>query len=367
MVPVGVVVKYNPCSSYARLGKSCRGRTGRCAQAFGPCSDKKYDLWFKRVVAGEIDYFYPKRIRLLEVPGTVLVLYHCKKRAIVGEAKIIKAIVQADIHKYYFDRFIVYPNQISLSDESLRRRFKKIPLGGRWWFIYIDEETLDKIREFSGLETKTKEDLKKDLESVRDKVRKFPPFAAHKIFEIEKEIEKLSASRTDQAVLDRAREIFLKANRERAFQGRSLKALFYAALYIAYRSFGMTVRLKDISKSEGLDLKKLGSSFILLKSKLEITLPKISLQAWVRYYSKLLKLPTNTTKMAIALATQASNNNRLKHRNPHSLSGTAIYVACLRTRVQKKQKEISEISGVSTVTLRNLSKLLLENTSVQDI
>lgn len=366
MAFVAVVVKYNPCSSYARLGMSCTGRTEHrlCAQTYGPCSDKEYDLWFKRVLEGEINYFYPKRIRLLEIPGTVLVLYHCKKRAIVGEARIIKATSEAGIHKYYFGRFIVYPNQISLRDESLHRRFKKIPVGGRWWSIYIDEETLDKIREFSGLETKTREDLRKDLESVREKTRRLPPFATRGIFEIEKEIEELLASGTDQAILNKAKEIFLKVNKGRTSGGRSSKILFYAALYIAFRSYGMTVRLKDISKKEDIDLRKLASAFNLLKFGLEITLPRIKLEEWVRYYSDLLKLPKKTTKMAIALATQVSNNSKLKNRSPHSLAGAVIYIACLRTHVQKMQAEISEVSGVSTVTLRKSSKLLLGSIAV---
>lgn len=362
MVLVGAVVKYNPCSVYARLGKSCIGQTEHrfCASKFGPCSDEEYDLWFKRVVEGEIKYFYPKRIRLLEVPGTILVLYHCRKRAIVAEAKIIKAASEAGIHKYYFDKFITYPNQVSLNNGSHRRKFKKIPLGGRWWLIYIDEEALDKIRALSGLDKRTRDNLKRDLESVRGEIQELPSFVTSRIFKVEKEIEKLSASGVDQAILDGAKEIFLKVNKARAFQGRSLKIMFYAALYIAYRNVGMTIRLKDISKNEGIDLKKLASAFNLLRSELEITLPKIGLEAWIRYYSNLLKLPEKTIKMAIAIANQSSNNNKLKSRNPHSLSGTAIYIACLRTRVQKKQKEISEISGVSTVTMRNLSKILLD-------
>jgi len=368
MAIVGVLVKYNPCSPYARLGKPCSGlgELPVCARSSGPCLDEKYDLWFKRAARGEIDNFYPKRIRLLEIPGTILILYHCQKRAIVGEAKIVRATFELGIHRYYFDRFIVYPNPISVSDGGLRRKFKSIPVSGKWWMKYVNEETLDAIRELSGLEIETKEKLKNDLEAIRNKTEKLPPFSKHSPFEMtrvlmEKETARLSASGMSPTVLDKTNQIFLRASKSKIYRGRSLKILFYAALFIACRSFRMTIKLEDVSKSEGINRKKLFSAFKFLRSEFGIALPRIDLRAWVKYYSKLLKLSTKTTKLAVELASRSLGNRNLKGRNPHSLAGTAIYVACLETHTNKKQQEISEITGVSTPTLRNLSKALLEN------
>jgi transcription initiation factor TFIIIB Brf1 subunit/transcription initiation factor TFIIB len=362
-MPIGVVVKYNPCSTYARLGKSCPRLAERqqCALKFGLCSDKEYDLWFKDVIKGKINYFFPKKIPLLAIPGTVLVLYHCGKRALVGEARISKATFEAGNHKYFFDKFILYPKNISLSNKNPNGNFRRISAGGRWWFAYINEETVNEIRKLSGLNNRTREELRKELEHVRGRVTNFLFTRKCGKFNLEEELRKHSASGTDHKILDRARDMFMKMHQVRATKGRQLQILFYAALYVAFRSFGATIVLKDVSKRENIDQRKLASAVRLLIDRLEINLPRACLEEWVQNSLNLLKLPKKTMQSAVALAEGASRNNKLRGKSPQVLSAAVIYAACVRTQVPKKQKEISDVLNVSAASLRNLSKVLLEN------
>jgi len=362
VTPVGVVAKYNPCSTYARLGKECPRAAERksCALDFGPCSDKEYDLWFKRVVKGRIKYFFPKRIRLLKTPGTVLVIYHCKKRALVGEAIITKATSEKGIYKYFFERFLLYPKEVALSKEGLHRRFQKIPARGRWWLVYIDDETLEEIRAVSDLQTSTRDKLKEDLKDVRARVAESCHSVTRQGFDVEEELGRLIALGTDEAVLRCTKEIFSKIKKTKAFPGRSLKTLFYASFYLACRNLGKIVRIKDISRNADMGLKGLATAVKLVRIEFDIALPRIHLKSWVRHYSALLRLSKETTQAAITVAMEASRNNRLKNRSPCVLSGAAIYVACLKTHVPKKQKEISKALNVSTISLWNLSKILSE-------
>lgn len=117
-IEIAALVKYNPCSVHARGGVPCPffipATARKCKKPLGTCEMPEYDRWFKEVIKGKMKCFYPHRISLFEIPGTILLLYHGHKRKIVGEAKITKATLEDKIHRYWFDDFIVYPNPVGL-------------------------------------------------------------------------------------------------------------------------------------------------------------------------------------------------------------------------------------------------------------
>ena len=109
--------------------------------------------------------YYPFHIRLLDEPGTIILIYHSHKKVIVGEAKIIKHTIKNNKHYYWFEEFIKYPKPVPLemiySDERLRK------LRGRWLAVYISEETLEEIRELAGLKGDLKKRLKREIELAK--------------------------------------------------------------------------------------------------------------------------------------------------------------------------------------------------------
>ena len=116
MVIIAALVKYNPCTVYAREGVPCPYFEGvrHCGFPLGKCSMPEYDKWFRDVLAGKMKSFYPFRIKLLECPGMFLIVYHSHRRAIVGEAKIVKWSKESDGYHCWFDKFIVYPKPVPL-------------------------------------------------------------------------------------------------------------------------------------------------------------------------------------------------------------------------------------------------------------
>lgn len=98
--------------------------------------------------------FYPNRIALLEDPGVPMFLYHSGFHAIVGEALINRAEVKNGAYYYFFDSFTRYPYQVLseliTTDEKVPRMAKR----GRWLYIYISKETVNKIRNFQKCRTR---------------------------------------------------------------------------------------------------------------------------------------------------------------------------------------------------------------------
>jgi len=357
---VAALVKYNPCSVYARKGVPCPfflPEVGKlCRKPYGFCDSPEYDRWLKDVLEGKIKCFYPNRIRLLEIPGTFLLLYHTHKRAIIGEAKIIKVTSKNNEHYYWFDHFVLYPNPVNLklirTDYRLKERAKR----GRWRVIYLSQETLEEIRDLSELKGKSKERLRRELELAREEVERRRSYLSkdRKSF-LEVEIKKLMDLGVEQKIIKKTKEIFLEALKRKL--RIPSKLMFYASLYLAFRSFGVPKRLNEIQKIENFNSKKLVSAIKLLLRNLEIKLPIIGPKEWILRYSEKLETSQRTVQAAINLAEKMKSEKSLKHKSPISIAATAMYIAALRTGEKITQKKIANAFGISSVTLRNLKQL----------
>lgn len=361
-VKVAALVKYHPCSIHGRGGIPCPFfvDSKRCKNPLGFCEMPEYDKWFREVTAGTMKNFYPRRIRLLEILGAVLILYHSHKRKIVGEASIVKVTHQNNVHRYWFDEFVFYPSPIDLTIIHTDPRLQKIARIGRWKLVYLYAETVEEIRELSGLKEEIKERLKREIEVVRKAAKNFVPFSYRDPFSVmRKEIRKLLDMGVDPRVLGKTKEINSEAMGQKIHVASS-KFLFYAALYLAYRSLSMPKRLEDVRRIGELDKRKFRHAVKTLWGRLELKLPRISAKDWVLHYADGLGASNETVKIAVSLA-QEETQGRFRGRSPISVAATAFYLACQKTNERITQKKISETFGVSTVTLRNLSNKFLQN------
>ena len=149
--PVAAIVKYNPCTPYARLGRPCPHFRGvrLCGYAPGECPDERYDLWYREALRGRVRAFYPLHVRLLDEPGALMLIYHSHARAVVAEARVVRHTVEGGWHYYWFDELVKYLEPVPL---ELVRSDPRLPrLRGRWVAVYIGEEALAELRELAGL------------------------------------------------------------------------------------------------------------------------------------------------------------------------------------------------------------------------
>jgi hypothetical protein len=302
--PVAALVKYNPCSVYARRGVACPyfigGVRRQCGQPLGFCDAPEYDGWLKDVIQGKTKCFYPLRIRLLEIPGMILMVYHVQKKAVIGEAQIVRATCEDNRHYYWFERFLLYPNPVSL---RLLRTNPKLGGPGRWVVRYISKETVDEIRELSELEGESKERIKRELEMEKAEAERHKtlPSAMPSYFP-GLEDKRLIKQGVESEVLEKTREIYLQARLKKLTRGKPSKYMFYSSLYLAFRLFGIPKSLKEIRDMGKLELKPLASAVRSLMENLEIKLPQAKTEELIIHYSKELEAPQEIVQSAINFA-----------------------------------------------------------------
>jgi len=369
MTIVAALVKYNPCSVHARRGMACPffSSTGskKCSQRDGSCDTPDYDGWLKDAIEDKIKCFYPRRISLLEIPGAILLLYHCHRRAIIGEAKIVKATSENNVYRYWFEKLLLYPNPVNL--KLLRTDSRMAQLArGRWRLAYLAQETVDEIRDLAELEGESRERLKRELELVKQEAEKHSlPALEKRHFFLDTESRRLLDLGMEQEALTRTKDTFLELNKRKAMRGWPSKVVFYASLYLAYRSLSIPKRLNNIAEIGQVNPKKLKSAVKLLMRMLEIRLPYVSPKEWILNLSRKPSITTQTVEMAIDLADDIRTIPAFRSRSPISIAATALYIAVLKTGDHITQRQIAECTGISGVTLRNLAKFWFELQSSQ--
>lgn len=363
MLAVAALVKYNPCSVHARRGSACpfflRGIGKQCHKPRGFCDSPEYDGWLKDALQGKTKCFYPNRIRLFEMPGAILFLYHVDKRAIIGEAKILKATSEKRMHYYWFDQFLLYPNPVGLKLLHTDSRMRELARRGKWRTMYLSQQTVEEIRELSGLQGESKERLKRELELAKEEAERHRSsyFVRERVSIPELENKKLMEFGVENEILKKAQEIFFEVAKRKLLRGRSSKHMFYSSLYMAFRLFCVPKRLKEIQEMGNLDPKQFVSSVRFLMRNLEMKLPPISPKEWILRYSKKLKVSEETVQAAINLAEVMKNEKSFKNKSPLSIAATALWLASHEVDGKITKERIAETFGVTAVTLRNLAKL----------
>jgi len=365
---VGVLVKYNPCSIYAMEGSVCpffKSGSKRCSKPVLSCEMPAYNKWFKDVLAGKIRSYHTRRKRfLLEIPGVPLFIYHSHEGKIVGEATINKVTKENGLFHYWFTEFILYPDFVDLSrletDQSLQRLMRKGRSGGK----YLNERTIKEIRNLSGLRTDIREKLADQLEVVKQRIaetpiRRYPPsqrdgliIARSKLKEIGLELH------VDKTVLNKAQEIFSRAEEKGILRGRPALDVAYAALFAACRASKIPITTTEISRICGVNSKKLFRLYRTLQKFLGLTVPTLGPECFISKYSQHLPISQETIKLAMSMAESTKKSLSLQ-RSPVVVAATAVYIANVKQNERLSQKQIARIFEITSASIRNCSKDLL--------
>lgn len=361
--PCGAIVKYHPCTRHAR-GSPCLyySEVKKCDRPPLACEMPEYDKWYKDVLKGKMKCFYPNRIPLLENVGVSMFLFHVHHHAIVGEAKIIESTVENGRHLYCFDEFLSYTHPVQLELLETDPRLRRIGRRGRWLSVYISEETIEEIRNFSKLSERKRKELGKDLKQIIEELKKRPPYKRARPtweFYMANESEKLKKhKKLNEQVLAEAQKYFSQSVHKKLSIGRSLDEMFYASLYLAFRMLRIPKLLKDITEISGIDPVKLGKMYRLFVKEFNLMIPPLDPEQLIRSRAGRLDISRKTIKRAVSVIQEARKRSIIRGKSPSSIAAVATVFACQKEGEERKQKQIAETFGVSAVTIRNLSRKL---------
>jgi transcription initiation factor TFIIB len=170
------------------------------------------------------------------------------------------------------------------------------------------------------------------------------------LYEMVKLKEKLGLS---DAVIDRAAYLYRKASKAQLIRGRTIKSIVGACMYTACRDMDTTRTIIDISNHLQEKRKLIAKAYRLLFQNLRLAVPVIDPINCIIKFANNLQIPETTKREAIKIFDTLKEKELTAGKNPNAVAATVIYMAGIKTNVNLTQQDITRISGITSVTIRN--------------
>ena len=170
------------------------------------------------------------------------------------------------------------------------------------------------------------------------------------LYEMGKLKEKMDLS---DAIIERAAYLYRKAAKARLVRGRTIKSVVGACMYVACRDMDTTRTIIDIADHLQERRKLIAKSYRMLFQNLRLTVSITDPINSIIKFANNLQLSETTKRDAIKIFDTLKEKELTAGKKPDAVAATIIYTACIRTNVNLSQSEISRISGISGVTIRN--------------
>jgi transcription initiation factor TFIIB len=147
---------------------------------------------------------------------------------------------------------------------------------------------------------------------------------------------------------------------ENGSRGRSIESSAASAIYISCRQFGVPRTLDEMTKVTRYKKKQIGKNYRGIVRDLGIHLPPVNAMDYVPRFTSLLGLPETVGARAIGILRQIIDEGMSSGKGPAGIAAAAIYTACIQEDENRTQGDISHVTGVTEVTVRNRYKDIAE-------
>jgi len=171
--------------------------------------------------------------------------------------------------------------------------------------------------------------------------------------EISKLKEKMSLS---DAIVERAAYFYRKASEKKLVRGRTIKGIVGACVYAACRDLGTTRTIIEISKCMQERRNIIAKSYRLLFQQLSLQVSVPDSTSSIIRFSNNLELSEKVKRDAIFILDILKENHVVAGKKPDAVAATVIYMACIKNNQNISQHDVSEIAGITQVTIRNRLK-----------
>ena len=164
-----------------------------------------------------------------------------------------------------------------------------------------------------------------------------------------------------RSIREDAALIYRNAAKNGLVRGRSIESIVAVSLYISCRRANIPRTLDEIAEVFNITRKRLGKHYRFISRELKIKLKPTSPADYVPRFATLLGVSDKVQAKAIKIIEEAVNKGLINGKEPTGVSATSIYIAAILLNEKRTQKQISEIAGVTEVTIRNRYKEFCEN------
>jgi transcription initiation factor TFIIB len=171
----------------------------------------------------------------------------------------------------------------------------------------------------------------------------------------------MSLSRT---LRETAAMIYRKAALKKLVRGRSIEGVAAAALYAACRQCHVPRTLDEISNVAHIPRKEIGRIYRYISRELGLKLLPISPEDYVSRFCSELKLSIDVQAKTLEILQEAAHKELASGRGPTGLAAASLYIASVLCGERRTQREVSDIAGVTEVTIRNRYKEIAEKLDI---
>jgi transcription initiation factor TFIIB len=168
--------------------------------------------------------------------------------------------------------------------------------------------------------------------------------------EMDKLKDKLSLT---DAVIEKAAYIYRKANEKKLVKGRSIHGLVASCIYAACRDTQTPRTLDDVADGINVRRKDVARCYRLIFRELDLKVPIADPVNGISRIASEAGLGEKTKRKAITLLNKAKKFGMVAGKDPMGLAAAALYLACISEGGSTTQRNISDASGVTEVTIRN--------------
>ncbi|MHC1610962.1 MAG: transcription initiation factor IIB [Candidatus Methanospirareceae archaeon] len=179
------------------------------------------------------------------------------------------------------------------------------------------------------------------------------------------EIDRMAcALKLPMNIKEAASMLYRRAMKQGLIRGRSIESIATAILYITCRQYGVPRTLEEIRDVSRVGQKEISRAYRYLLRELDLKVTPASPIDFVPRFCSLLNLSSDIQSKAIEIIKRASEKELTNGRGPIGVAAAAIYIAAILGGEHRTQTELSEVTGVTEVTIRNRYKELSEQLDI---
>jgi len=161
-------------------------------------------------------------------------------------------------------------------------------------------------------------------------------------------------------------KIYTEAVQKNLVRGRSIESVVAGVIYAACRRQNIPRTLDEIAEASGIDKKEIGRSYRYITRELKIKILPSNPVDYISRFASVLKYSPQTQSRGIEILSQALSLDLTSGRGPIGIAAAALYIAGLLEGERRTQRDISEVSGVTEVTIRNRYKEIISKLNLED-
>ena len=163
-----------------------------------------------------------------------------------------------------------------------------------------------------------------------------------------------------ESVTEHTAYLFRKIAGKKILAGRSTAEMLCATAYTACRLTNTPRTLQDVANAGNIKRKNLQRTYRFLVKELDIYPETYNPTEFVARIATGVSISEKSERLAIKILNIAEKNNISTSKNPMAMTAAAVYLASLMNHEKASQIRISEISGISAVTIRDRAKEIRE-------